>query len=233
MKITKDTLMQIENIITSAKLVDVTDLIISNDLVRGINKAKTAFILSDLELPDDFANLAINRPDVYKSRFNLVKNIDDCVTTAKIREKDEGDFIEQIDFKSKSVKVQYRCCNPTMISAPKSINDKEFYTIKFSQEDVDMLNKASGSIDTLNIKIEGSEEGLRYELVDLSGDTITVDSESQIECEEDTFDFNFSFVQKPFLQLLKNCDIFEFSLGLKGVFKIKVNNIYFYLLPQV
>lgn len=233
MNITQDTLLQIENIIKSAKLVDVTELIVCNDLVRGINKSKTAFILSELELPDDFATLAINRPDIYTSRFNLVKDMDSCKTTAKIKQKDGDEFVEQLDFKAKGVKVQFRCCNPSMISAPKSINDKEFYTIKFSQDAVDTLVKACSSIDTLNIKLSGTEEGLSYELIDLSGDNIVLTSDSQISCEDDKFNFNFSFVQKPFLQLLKNCENFEFTLGSKGVFKIKVNNIYFYLLPQI
>lgn len=233
MNITQDTLLQIENVIKSGKLVDITELIITKSEIRGINRSKTSFILSDIELADDFATLAINRPDVYTSRYNLIKNVDDSKTIAKIKESVDDTFIEQIDFKSKSIKVQFRCCNPAMISAPKSINDKEIYSIKFAQEDIDTLIKACSSIDTPNIKIVGSAEGVSYQLVDLSGDTVEIESDSQIECDDDSFNFNFSYVQKPFLQLLKNCESFEYTLGGKGVFKIKVNGIYFYLLPQM
>ena len=233
MNINTDTLLQIENIIKSAKLVDISEMIISKELIRGINKSKTAFMLSEAELSDDFETLAINRPDVFTSRFNLVKDIDDCKTTAKLKEKDNDTFIEQLDFKSKSVKVQYRTCNPAMVTAPKSINDKDTYFIKFSDVDVRTLLKSQASIDTENIKLIGNEEGLSYQLTDLSGDNITIDSDSSIDCDDSKFSFSFNFAQKPFLALLKNSESFEFTLGKKGIFKIKVNNIYFYLLPQV
>lgn len=233
--ITTDSLLQIENIIKSAKLVEISELIIDKDLVRGINKSKTAFILSELKLPDEFITMAINRPDVYLSRFGLVKNIDDFKSSVKIKDNGDDSFVEQIDFKSKSIKVQYRCCSPSMIAAqPKSIKDKDTYYIKFSQADIDTLLKAGSATDTANIKVIGNEEELSYELTDLTGDTITIMSDTVATTDDlDKFKFSFNFAQKSFLQLLKNCSSFEFSLGARGVFKIKVNNVHMYLLPQV
>lgn len=230
--ITTDTLLQIENIIKSAKLVEITDMAIEQNSVRGINKSKTAFMISDLELPDDFETIGINRPDVYLSRFNMIKDLDFKAST-KVKASDKGeDFVEQVDFKSKSIKSQYRCCDPNNIQCPRTINDIDTYTIKFDQNEVDMLVKACSSMDTENISLIGSNEGLAYTLTDLSSDTIDIQSDIQIEAEDDTFNFRFNFIQKSFLALIKNCDSFEFILGKRGVLKIKVNNIIFYLMPQ-
>lgn len=233
MTLTTSTLSQIENIIKSAKYVDISSMIIEKNQIRGINSSKTSFMLSDIDLPDDFETIAISRPDVYLSRFNLIKDIENYTCSTKIKEKGEESFVEQIDFQSKSLKMQYRCSNPSMISAPKVINDTQVYTVKFTQDDVSTLLKASATIDTENIKIIGSDNGLSYKLTDMTGDTIDSDSDSQVECEQDNFNFSFNFVQKPFLQLLKNCDGGEFSLGKKGILEIRVNDINFYLLPQV
>lgn len=234
MNITTDTLLQIENILKSAKLIDISEIIIDNHLVRGINYSKTAFILSELSLPEDFPTLGINRPEIYLSRSTLVKDDDTTTVSATIKETIDSSFISQLDFKSKSVKVQFRSCNPGMISAPKSINDAETFNIKFTENDVKMITKACSSIDTDNIKITGSDSGVDFELVDLSGDTIVYNSDAVLTSNNDDTDFSFSFVQKQLLQMLKNSgDDMEFTLGKKGMFKIRVNGIVFYLLPQV
>ena len=70
------------------------------------------------------------------------------------------------------------------------------YTVKFTQDDVKTLLKASATIDTENIKIIGSDNGLSYKLTDMTGDTIDSDSDSQVECEQDNFNFSFGVYRK-------------------------------------
>jgi len=234
MKLSKVTALAIENILSTVKLIKVAELLITNDKVSGYNPDKTAFVLSDLSLTDDFGEMGINRLQTFLSRFNLIKDDDNAVITAEIDGVDDDKFVKQMNFKSKALNIQYRCGPPKFIASPKVVHDNEEFIIKIDEDLSNLISKASGTSDSDRIKLINVNGELTYELVDNSNDIIKIEAEDKVEVESDgSNNFTFSYALDMFNSLMKGCAEATYSIGKRGIFKIKVNGLTIYMLPRV
>ena len=233
MKLSKVTALAIDNILTTVKLIKVTELLITKDKVSGYNPDKTAFVLSNLTLTDDFGEMGINRLQTFLSRFNLFKDLDDAEITADIDGKPDEEFVKQINFKSKALKAQYRCGPPKFIASPKVVNDNEEFTIKIDDDLAALISKASGTSDSDRIKLININGKLSYEVEDNSNDIIKIEAEDEVEAESGANNFTFSYALDMFNALMKGTAEPTYSIGKRGIFKINVNGLTIFMLPRV
>jgi len=234
MKLSKGTALSIENILSTVKLIKVADLLITNDKVSGYNPDKTAFIMSELDLDEDFGSIGINRLQTFLSRFNLIKDDENVEITAIVDGDDDDKITKELKFKTKTVNMQYRCGSPKFISVPTVINDNEKYTIKIEDDLANFIGRATSSATTENpkVKIINKDGKLSFELIDDSDDIIAIASEVEVDCEEDSNTFTFSYALDMFNALIKNSADNSFTIGARGIFKIEVNSLTFYMLPR-
>jgi len=232
MKLSKGTVLTIGNILSTVKLIKATDLVITNEKVSGYNPDKTAFIMSELDLDEDFGSIGISRLQTFLSRFDLIKDDDSVEITAVVSGDDDDKITSELKFKTDSLKMQYRCGSPKFISAPTIINDNEQYTIKIDEDLTSLISRASNTSDTNLIRLVNVNGELSYEMKDNSDDVINILADDKVESEEDKNDFKFAYALDMFNALLKNSSEASFSIGKRGIFRIKVNSLTFFMLPR-
>lgn len=246
MKLSKNTILQIENLIKTCKFADIAELKVLDGIASAINKSKTILMISDFVITESTDGFALTRLDLFMSRFNLIKDIPDYEINADLKTKQsvldangkeispEMELISRIIFKAKRIKAEYKCSLPQAVKAPSAVKDEFNKKISLNEEFVLTLIKASAAADNEIIKINYTDNKLSFILSDINKDQIVLDIDSDVLDENDLIyneDFEFSYNIKSIFQLLKNTDNYNIEIGVKGILKIVVNSLSFYALP--
>lgn len=236
MKLSKASVFTIENVLKSIKFVDVNEVIITNTQAKGFNPDRTGFVLADIDIPEKIGQMAINRPDIFLNRFNLIKDDDNFEVEFKTKGIDDDILTSELVFKSSKVTLEYRCGLPKLIKAPSSINDKPTYKIPITKESVALFTKASNATDSSLVTLVAKNGELTLETVDLTNDIVNIrldDAASRVDTADDTpINFNFSFVSKLLTKLMKETSDDYLLIGKRGLLHIKVNNVNLTLYPR-
>ena len=234
MKLSKASAVSIENVLRTAKLIDVNEMKITNTNVSGYNTDRSAFIFSPHTIVEDIGVMAIKRLDVYLARYDIIKDMDDSEIIITTQGDGDDRICKQLDLNAKRIKLQYRFGSHTMIQAPTAVKDNELYTIKIDEEITSLITKASIGAESPKVELSCSNGELTYNLVDLSNDLLCIESDEKVVTEGDgVCNFTHSYALKMFIQLMKNTTDNEFCIGAKGLLKVNVNNLDFYMLPRV
>lgn len=249
MKLSQSTLDYIRNAVSTADSVKIDALIVEPGRVRGIDENHTVFILQDTGVPDiEVGSIGLNRLSVFTSRFDLGKTLSDFTVDAIVDGDDpETMYARSLTMKAKGVKVEYRCANPTILTAPRILHDQLKYKFQLNPEVVIMLQKGMAAMSTDVVTLIGDESGVYFELSDINADkmryqiTDTImeyDSEDPDARDDDDVDteinFSYTYPLKTILPLFKanqTADIF--FTAREGFLKIVVNNLAVYVLPGV
>jgi hypothetical protein len=235
MKIDNETTTFIKNIVKTAQMVDIDNIIIESDLVRAIDDNQTVVLLQSENIPEiPFGAIGLNRTNILLSRLSLVEGSDGFSIDAEL----DGDNVSKLSLKSNNAKVEYRCANPTTIRAPRKVADTLKYRVKLNAEAVNLLQKAASAmpqnadIDVVTIISDG--KSVAFELSDATNDAFS-HTFSTVTCleDEDGGRFAHRYPLKNIISLFKNCPDGFFDVGQKGIMKIAINGVDLYVLPQV
>jgi hypothetical protein len=230
MKLDKNSITYIQNVVETAKLVGIDSVIIEPNLVRGYENQ--VVIYQNENVPDmPFGSIGMNRLDVFTARYDIAKTQDQFTIEADI---DEGSaFARSITMKAKGMKVDYRCANPTAIKAPRQINDTMKYRVSLNAEAVVYLQKAQAAMKAEHVTIV-SDDGVSFELSDVNNDTFKYKFADKVQVLTDgNGKFAHRYPIKVILSLFKQNATGHFDIGAKGMAAFSINDLKVFVLPQV
>lgn len=232
MKLDKNTVVYIQSVVETAKLVGIDSLIIEPNLVRAIDDNNTVVLFQNQDVPDmPFGSIGMNRLDIFTARYDIAKTQEAFTIEAEV---DDGSkFARSIIMKGKGMKIDYRCANPTAIKAPRQINDTLKYRVVLTPEAVMNLQKAQSAMKAEIVSII-SDTGVSFELSDVNNDIFKYTFADKVEVLTDgTGKFANRYPVKILLSLFKQNTAGHFDVGAKGILSFALNGLKVYVLPQV
>lgn len=226
MKLEKEPLGLIWRVVQTAKLVNIDSVIIEEGRLRGIDENRTVVLFhEDGSINLGVGSLGMTRIDTLLSRLNLVMGYDDFSVDATVDP--EKNFIRSLTMKAKRSRVQYRCADPSHISAPRVINDIMKASVVFPQPDIVLLKdgaKAMGNAEFVTIK--NDKDQVMFEIEDINGDVF-----DRVFAKGVQHDFSHKYPIRTLLALLSNGG--QFEIGQKGMLKVIKEGLSVLILPRV
>lgn len=232
-KIDTKIIQYIENVVTTAQKVGIEDLIIEEDLIRGIDESRTVVMNHTTNIPDlPFTGIGLSRINVFLSRLQIIKGQEKFAVTATTD--DSEGFVKTLLMSGGGVKIDFRCANPKTIQAPKAISDTLKCMVPLDAEAVVLLSKAQSAMSADNVTIISNDDGVSFELYDVNSDKFTHNIDVKVE-ELNGGDTTFvhTYPLKIVLPLFKENVESNFAIGEKGIMNIQMNGINLFVLPQV
>lgn len=243
MKLPKEKVEYIRDVINVAQLVGVESLIYEQGMVRGMHEDRIAAIIQNENVPplfDDNPEIAmgLSRLSFLNTRLNMVFDQETFSAEAVTKEKDDAKYVFSLTLKAKGVKIDYRCADPSRIQAKKTINDPLQYSVPISPEFVNMLSKGISAMGSANVvTLISNEEGVSFEIADDEKDVfqhVFAESVEVIDPQVTTTKFAHRYPAKLLLSVVKKNPegILKIgSVGL-GVLRFDVQGIGVYLPPR-
>lgn len=234
MKIDEQDLAYIQNVINTAQLVGIDDVIIEPGRVRAIDENKTVLLFQDENVPEmTFGSIGLNRISTFLSRLDIARTQEGFHVSSVIDS--DNEFARSLTMKAKGIKVDYRCANPRTILAPKNVNDVLVCRINITPEAVYLLQKGQTAMGADVVSVISNDDGVTFELMDVNGDKFSHTFTHEVTKITDDADTTFvnKYPLKTVLSLFKHNPEGAFSIGRKGILNIVVNHLNVFVLPQV
>lgn len=234
MKLDNDSIEYLLNVVRTAKLVGIENVIIEPDLVRAIDDAKSVVLYQNKNVPQmPFGSIGLTRTDVFLARYEIARTQDNF--TVEVSVDDSGDYARSLIMKAKGTKIDYRCGNPTKINAPRQVNDTLSYRVQLTADGVLLLQKGQAAMNCENVAVVSDEEGVSFQLTDINNDTFKHTFATEVEDLQGSNDVSFAhrYPVKILLSLFKQNPTGSFEVGSKGILSFPINNLTVFVLPQV
>jgi len=233
MKLTSDVVEYILNVVKTARLIGIDNVIIEPELVRAMDDANSVVLYQNekvLEMP--FGSIGLTRIDGLLARYDIAKTRDKFSIEALV--KDGEEFTRSLTMKGKGLKVEYRCGNPAKIKAPRQVNDTMKFRVTLNGEAVNLMQKGQAAMGSENVSII-CNDGVSFELVDVNNDVFSHTFAPDVEALTDDTNKKFAhkYPVKILLAVFKQNPDGEFSIGAKGILSFPLNDLTVYVLPQV
>lgn len=247
MKVDAQSLAYIQNVVKTAQLVKINNIIIEPNKVRAIDDDKTVVMFQDADVPEmPFDSIGLNRIDVFMNRFDIAKAMDKFELEAIMpavenvtvpTDKATPKFARALVMTAKGTRIDYRCANPGTIQAPKVINDTVKFEIEMNPEAVVLMTKGQSAMTAEDVALISDEDGVRFEMTDINGDAFTykfADKVKLIDKKADGKDTNFThkYPLKVILPLLKVSSTSPIQITSRGMAKIVVNGLDMYVIQR-
>jgi hypothetical protein len=243
MKVDAASLAYIQNVVKTAQLAKIGNIIIEPTKVRAIDDEKSVVLFQDVDVPDmPFNSIGLNRIDVFMTRFEIAKSVDDFTLEAVMpdadpEKPDANKFARALVMKGKGIQIDYRCANPQTIQAPKTINDAVKYKVAMNPEAVLLMSKGQTAMTADEVSLISDKEGVHFEMTDINGDAFThafADKVTLVDKKAKGDDTNFThkYPLKVLLPLFKVSSDMPFHITSRGMLKIVVNGLDMYVLPR-
>lgn len=240
MKVDTDLVDYIINVVKTAKLVNIDNVIIEPGIVRAMSEARTVILHSSDNVPDmPFESIGITRINDLITRYDMAKSIEKFAVEATAKEDGDVTWCTQLLLKAKGLKIDYRCFNPRKLNAPKHINDSWRFKVPLTEEAVTLLQKGTASMSAEFVTII-SNDGVSFEFADDAKDVFkhTFADDAELIPDDDgevasSTKFAHRYYVKLILAIFKNNPTGTFTVGQRGILSFPVNGLTVYVLPQV
>lgn len=236
MKVDQASLAYMQKVVQTADLFKISSVIIEPNRVRAIDDTRAVFILEEQNIPDlPFGSIGMNRLDLFASRYEIVKTIDNFVMEAVV-EGDDNMFARALTMKAKGIKVDYRCANPATIQAPKAMNDVVKYKVEFTPAALSYIQKGQSAMAADEITFVGTKDGVSFEIADINTDKLAYQFADTVTnvVEGDVSDaiFTHKYPIKLIATLFKANTSGHFFLTNRGMLKAVINGLSVVILPR-
>jgi len=239
MKVDTKILTYIENVVETASLVKIDNIIIETDKVRAVNDEKTAVLFQNKGVPAlPFNSIGLNRIEIFRSRYDIAKTTEqfevEAVMCAPTPERPEI-FVRALIMKGKGFKIDYRCADPATIQSPRVLTDVSKYEVKMTPEAVLLMSKGVNAMGAEDVTFIGTKNSVSFEMEDVNKDIMSYKFANGITVQDDDKDPHFKYTYAAYyvLALFKQNSDGHFHLTTKGMMKIVVNGLDIYILPRV
>ena len=236
MKLSKDLVNYIRNIVKVAKLIGIESAAVEKDLVRAMDENKTVVICHTDDVPDiPFDGIGIGRLDVFSSRFALIDGREGFSTDAEINVKDGTNQVAQLIFKATNIKVEYRCANSTTIKAPKAIKDTMISEFKLNADGVETFVKAHSAMSVDYVTVISNSKGTTFELIDTNSDVFSHAFTDQAVSLSDRSNVEFvhRYPAKTLVSIFKQDPNQTVEISTKGILKTRISGLDVFVLPSI
>jgi len=239
MQLDTKTINYIKNVVKTAQLVGIENIIIERGKVRAIDEHKTVVMFHDTDVPNfDFESIGLTRISIFLSRLSLVDGGDNF--KVEVVTKEGTNQVISLAMKANGIKVDYRCANTATIIAPKGKNDVLKYRIMLNPESVLLLQKAQAAMPQASshevVTISSNVQGVFFELSDVTNDVFSLKVGSTVQClvdDNSSLIFTHRYPIKTLLALFKQNPEGFFDIGQKGMLNMVVNDLNVYVIPQI
>ena len=231
MKLTNNETQNLENILATAAIGGIDQIIIEDGFVRGVNPDKTFAIISNFNVPKFPQKIGIARLGTLAQRLAVFKG-KEPVIEVKESSRDEIACMEIVCGKNK---VQFRCTSTMLIKAPKAINDDAACQIKLTKEEtktiLDAIRVMSCKKVTLSIRKGGV---VQFEIADETNDTFKITLDNPADKEDDSVVYYYqASVLIAILKYKMEFDEAVLDIGVQGTIKTEINGHSITVLPQI
>lgn len=243
MKLTPESINQLELLLSAASMVKIDNVIIEDGVIRGIDSDKSVVVISENSVPDLEGNrIGLTRLDDLSKRIQLTKNNADFAIECIESDRKAGD-ISHLQITSAKTKIQFRTANPENIKAPKGLNDKQVWMVVVPKEDVVAVTQAANTMGSDEIIITAKQNGeVHFEFLDevtqdsLSHQFATSATWIPTDVDSPSKSFVHYYRTKSLLPLMRAAaalgDV-PLIIGEKGMLWITVNGYDFTLIPRI
>jgi hypothetical protein len=240
MKLNPESLAYILNVVKTAKLVGIDNIIIEPNAVRAMDDARTVVLFQSENVPVmEFGSIGLTRIDVLMARYDIASSTQNFSVEFDTRKDNNNEYATSLILKGKGTKIEYRCADPSKINAPRQINDVIRFSVNLTNEAVPLLQKGAAAMSADIVSII-SNDGVSFELVDVNNDTFkhTFADDAQLIPDQDgnvvsSTKFAHRYPVKTLLALFRSNPSGTFSIGQKGILSFPINGLTVYVLPQV
>lgn len=110
MKLDPETVAYTLNVVKTARLVGIDNIIIEPNLVRAMDDSNSVVLFQDEDVPDmPFGSIGLTRIDTFMARYDIAKTQEKFSIEAAVQEGE--DFARSLVMKGKGIKIDYRCGN--------------------------------------------------------------------------------------------------------------------------
>lgn len=236
MKLDKENITFIHNVVKTAKIVDIEKIIIEPGRIRGADENCSVVLHHEQNVPDmSFGSIGLNRLDTFLSRYEIARTQDNFSIDVDVA--DDHQFVRSLTFKGKGTKIDYRCANPTTMNrVPKNIKDSMFVQVPLNGEAIRLLQKGHGAMDNPDVvTLLCKNDQVSFEMVDVNNDTFKHNISKEVTLlDGDDSSFAYRYPVKTLLALFRSNPTGYFEIGQsKGILKFPVSDLTVYVLPQV
>lgn len=221
----------VENLLSSvivAKQFDIECIIATPERISGLSNDATTAIFTEFDNDIGCAGIGINRLELISSRIALIDPEElqvDCIFDYS------DDEAKTLIFKSKKLKVSYRCAGTKKIKAPASLAVKKLYKIEIPEKLYDTLNKSKRAMKSDEIVIQSEDNNVSYKIMDGENDELLYSDGTAVNMQDDHQDVNF-IIRYPIsyiLKAIKGCDTNEFYITEKDMLHCVIHGIGVYI----
>lgn len=237
MKVDQSSLAYIINVVKTAQLLGIDNIIIEEGRVRAIDDDSCVVMLQTADVPVlPFGSIGLNRINIFSSRYSIAESANNFELDATVDGPEGNTYARALTMKAKGIKIDYRCANPATIRAPKSLNDALKYRARMHPEAVMYMMKGASAMEADTVTIIGTKDSVSFEMVDINGDKLThqfgdtVDNVQPDDTSEPKF--THAYPVKLLQTLFKGHSDSYFYLTARGMLKLSVNNLDVYVLPK-
>lgn len=246
--LTKENAAKLNSVIDTCLLAGIENVLIENldgnNIIRGINDDRTCLILSKVDVPELGPNVTIglSRMNVLRSRMSVLSNDADFTVSYETNAKNE---ISVLGLKGSKAKTQFRCASPSIIKAPKAINDEDLAEIEINKNDVQTINAAAKAMGaktfTLLGKKNSNDEIESYiEYYDTNQDVFSIKIADSVSFADEPSTFVYYYITDIFLSLIRqaatkladNESSLKLAIGKGGTLRVTINNHEIIMVPQ-
>lgn len=232
-RVDQNTLIFIQKVVDTARLVKIENVIIEPGKVRAIDDSRAVALFQDKDVPDlPFGSIGLTRIDVFHSRFEIAKSMDGFTIEAMMDP--TNTFARSIKMKGKGINIDYRCASPTTIQAPKVIQDDIKYSSRMTPEAVGLIGRGLSAMGADVIEFSGDDEGVLFSIEDVNRDALTyqfADAFADVDGDEVSA-FKYKYPAKVLLSLLKQSSDQEFFITTRGMMRVIVNGLTLHIPPR-
>lgn len=237
MKVDNETLAYIENVVATAHLLSIDNIIIEPDRVRALDEDSTVILLHTKGVPVlPFGSIGLNRIDIFSSRYAIAKSVDNFEIVATVDGPDDAKFVRALTMKAKGIKIDYRCANPAAIRAPKGLNDAPKFRARMHPEAVLHMHKGASAMESDELTMIGAVDSVSFEMIDINGDKLTfkfgdgVDNILANDKSEPKFSYRYPI--KLLQTLFKANPDGYFYVTSRGMLNVAINGLDVFVLPR-
>lgn len=248
----KENVARLNKVIETCLLAGIENVLIENDpegadgsaVIRGINDDRTCLILSNNDVPElggEGKVLGLSRMNILRSRMNVLNSDDSFAVSIETNNKKE---VSVLGLKNSKAKTQFRCASPSIIKAPKAVNDEELAVVEINKSDVVTVNSAAKAMGAKTFTLMCKQNGDNYEAFieyyDANQDVFSIKISDNIGFIDEPATFVYYYITDIFLSLIRkindalpeNETSFPMIVGKGGTLRLIINNHVIILIPQ-
>ena len=237
-KIDKKLLKDFRRILDTAYSMDMDAVIIDEFSCRSRNTTKDVVLIEPDYKKDYFGipTLAVKRLVTLRARLSLLD--DDCDVYYEEENRNNSIYISKLIFKKNKTAVEFRCVDPSVIDAKKNVLDPLCFTFSLTEETIKILGKISNAMDTKNATFSSKDTTVNIIISDNQGDLFAHEVSDKLEIIDASIKDQFASTikLKTLLMLLRQertTNSLTMNITKRGLFNIKVNNLNFYIFPEL